>query len=35
MQRDRRVQGIRPLLPDIEDRERIKAEYMKTKPAQK
>ncbi|CAD7081159.1 unnamed protein product [Hermetia illucens] len=30
---DRRFRGITPYLPDIADREQIKAEYMKTKPA--
>ncbi|CAK1591258.1 unnamed protein product [Parnassius mnemosyne] len=27
--RDRRAKGIHPYLPDLEDREKIKSEYMK------
>ncbi|XP_058458621.1 coiled-coil-helix-coiled-coil-helix domain-containing protein 7 [Malaya genurostris] len=33
VRRDRRAQGKQPYLPDVEDRARIKAEYMKTKPS--
>ncbi|XP_055620969.1 coiled-coil-helix-coiled-coil-helix domain-containing protein 7 [Toxorhynchites rutilus septentrionalis] len=31
--RDRRSRGIYPYLPDVEDRAKLKAEYMKSKPS--
>lgn len=34
VQVQRRREGIQPYMPDIEDRPKIKEEYMKTKPIQ-